>query len=119
MTKFAIGNINPGQVSHGYHLRVLDLFQHPFSFDHHTEVVGYIPKSPAGPYLDCERNLVVQQFMVNPAFAAADVLVFIDSATVPDDTAYIHELASLCVPSRPVVGGMYLNSFAGEIRALA
>lgn len=109
--RFCVGNINPGTVTSAYMTSILALMQDDTTIDLVTRhgvrrFEQLIVNSPAGPYLDTERNVVVNRFMG----CDADVLVFIDSdiAFAPDD---VYRLVDLCTPDTPVVGGWYDNHF--------
>lgn len=111
--RFCIGNINPGNVRFEFMMSMIRLIQDDRKvapdWDAGEEVRAFeqfIVNAPAGPYLDAERNVVVNRFMQ----CDADVLVFVDSdiAFKPSD---IYSLVALCTESDPVVGGWYENDF--------
>lgn len=117
--RFCVGNINPGTVRSEYMASIIALMQDtsddafiPEGWDYtiggkYRRFEQLIVNSPAGPYLDCERNVVVNKFMRMDA----DVLVFIDSdiSFHPRD---VYQLADLCTEDDPVVGGWYENDYA-------
>jgi len=103
---FCLGNINPGMVYNGYVQTLLALAQSPTSAAHNTRFDRYLVKSPAGPYLDVQRNVVVQEFLRTDA----DVLVFLD-ADMECDVETLHELAAVAHDQQMVVGGRYINNF--------
>lgn len=99
---FCVGNINPGNVSAQFMHSMFGLMQEPVT--DLARFTKYLTKTPAGPYLDCERNLVVQQFLATDA----DVLVFLD-ADMDFTVEAVHRLAAQVSEDLPVVGGLYAN----------
>lgn len=101
--RICIGNINPGQMYLGFVQSLVDAQ----SASHRTGRPLDVILKVSGPYLDAERNQVVEGFHNN---TEAEVLVFVDS-----DITYTWEqlttLADSCTPEHPVVGGVYINPF--------
>lgn len=99
MVKFCIGNINPGNVSSTYMSSILNMMGDKSRPEH--QMVAYLAKNDAGPYLDVARNYVVAQFMAQDA----DYLLFVDSDIEfrPGDVHALLDRAERT--NRAVVGG--------------
>lgn len=93
---FVIGNINAGE---GRWELFSELFKAAAS-----PLLGGVFRRTGGPYLDQNRNLVLEAWIESKS--TADVLIFVDSDVVPDLDSLIR-LAASCQPERPVVAGVY------------
>jgi hypothetical protein len=93
---FVIGNINAGEGR-------WELFGELFKAAASPLLAGIIRRT-GGPYLDQNRNLVLEAWIESTA--KADVLIFMDSDVVTDFQS-LARLAASCTPERPVVAGVY------------
>lgn len=103
LPRICIGNINPGQLYYGFVQSVVDAQIASYRFDRPIDII----MKPSGPYLDAERNMVVEAFYNE---TKADVLVFVDS-DITFTWEQLTTLAGSCTPQHPVVGGIYINPF--------